>query len=394
MSIERLRILLKGYIARELSSSEEKEFFSLIHTGLYVAELKELLQEEWPDEKTIFAADEERSERMLNYILREKSATLNPSHNNRFVIRRFSIAAAVLCFILASIFYLYRNRLSEPGLAVVPVNKVSQTADVAPGRNGALLRLANGSTIVLDSAANGIVSKEGNIVARKGGTEINYVQQGSVSAQNIFNTIETPRGRQFQLTLEDGTKVWLNAQSSIRFPVVFTGNNRSVEITGEVYFEVAENKAKPFIVHHRDMQIEVLGTHFNVNAYSDAPSVNTTLIEGRVKIKDGRDSGFLKPGQQARLSGSGHLSITERADIEEIMAWKNGRIAFSNAGLEEIMRQVSKWYDVDIVYAGPVPDRTFTADISRNTYLAEFLKVLELSNVRFNIEGRKLVVKP
>ncbi len=391
MTSERLHYLLDLYLSRQASSAEEQELYAVIHSGEQEEEIKHYIGDQWEELSRTARLGDEQAERMLQFILQQRPAAPVIPWYRTTMFRRLSVAAAVTSLLFVSVFYFFQSKNNTASVA--GKGKVKQT-DIAPGQNGAILRLADGSSIVLDSAHDGILSQQGNTVAMKDGAQLSYVKDGSGKIATGYNTIETPRGRQFQLTLEDGTKVWLNASSSIRFPIVFNGAERPVEITGEVYFEVARNKEKPFIVRSGDMQVQVLGTHFNVNAYKDESTINTTLIEGSVRISKGKTAGMLKPGQQAQVSGAGSLRIKEHADIEEVLSWKNGRIAFTNAGLESIMRQVSKWYDVDVEYAGPVPNRTFTADISRNTNLSEFLRVLELSNIHFRIEGRKLIVLP
>ncbi|MFT3845941.1 MAG: FecR domain-containing protein [Lacibacter sp.] len=391
MTSERLQYLLDLYLSRLASSAEEQELYAVIHTGEYEKEIKNQLGNQWEELSRTARLGDEQAERMLQFILQQRPAVPVIPWYRTAMFRRLSAAAAVASLLFLSVFYFFQPKNNTASVA--GKGKVKQT-DIAPGQNGAILRLADGSSIVLDSAHDGILSQQGNAVAMKDGAQLSYVKDGSGKIATGYNTIETPRGRQFQITLEDGTKVWLNASSSIRFPIVFNGAERPVEITGEVYFEVARNKEKPFVVRSGDMQVQVLGTHFNVNAYKDESTINTTLIEGSVRISKGKTAGMLKPGQQAQVSGAGSLRIKEHADIEEVLSWKNGRIAFTNADLESIMRQVSKWYDVDVEYAGPVPNRTFTADISRNTNLSEFLRVLEISNIHFRIEGRKLIVLP
>jgi len=394
MTTERLHYLLDLYLSLQLTAAEEQEFYSAINAGGYDEELKIFLGEKWNELKADARMNEEQSERILQYILERRPAITLPFWKQKHVLRRFSVAASIASLLFISIFYFVSNN-RKAGNSTTDKSLTSHTKnDIAPGQTGAILRLADGTSLVLDSMKDGVLSQQGNALAVKQGGELSYMHDGNTANQQGFNSVETPRGRQFQLRLGDGTQVWLNAASSIRFPLTFTGQERRVEITGEVYFEVAKNKAKPFIVKTGDMQVEVLGTHFNVNAYGDEAAIKTTLIEGSVRISNGKSAGILKPGQQAQASGTGKLQIRDHADIEEILSWKNGRIAFTNAGLESIMRQVSKWYDVDVEYAGSVADRTFTADISRNTNLSEFLKVLELSNIHFRIDGRKLIVLP
>jgi len=194
--------------------------------------------------------------------------------------------------------------------------------------------------------------------------------------------------------LPDGTKVWLNAASSITFPTYFDGETRKVSVTGEAYFEVAKNAAQPFVVQVNQMHITVLGTHFNINAYSDEPDARTTLLEGAVRITAGRYMAVLAPGQQARVAKEKALTIVDDVNVEDVVAWKNGYTVFENADIATIMRQVARWYDVEVVFEGEMPVRHFVGGISRNSSLQELLRLLEFENVKLRIEGRKIIVKP
>jgi len=317
---------------------------------------------------------------------------------------RFVAAAAVVLFISTATFFLIRNSQKES----TPINQTAKHLknDVAPGGNKAVLTLADGSTIVLDSAHNGALAQQGNTKVLKlnnGQLAYNLAGHKQSAATVLYNTISTPKGGQYQVVLPDGSKVWLNASSSLRFPTAFIGNERSVEITGEAYFEVAtlkisekESKKMPFIVKVNGAEVEVLGTHFNVMAYGDEGKIKTTLLEGSVNVKRGKANGLLKPGQEAELSfiQSNDKLLIRSADLEETVAWKNGRFLFNNAEIRTIMRQIMRWYDVDVIYEGNVPERFFTANISRNTNLSELLKVFELSKIHFKIDGRKLIVMP
>lgn len=392
MNNQRLQHLLDLYLSQQLSISEEQELFQLIDKSVYDEEIKEYLGSKWNELSRSASMNNEQSDRILNSILSHQQSETIPIRSSSFTIRRLAVAAAVVSLIFLSVFYIGRKTsVSNP----VQSNEktVAALKDLPPGQNGAILKLADGSALVLDSMQDGVIAANGNTLALKQGAQLNYADRKNNHAGEL-NTVETPRGRQFKLTLEDGTQVWLNASSSIRFPVAFTGTERKVEITGEVYFEVAKNKAKPFIVQTGSTKIEVLGTHFNINAYDDEVAVKTTLVEGSVRISKGNNNGILKPGQQAQASGTNTLQIRNNADIDEVLSWKNGRFVFTDADLETIMRQVSKWYDVEVQYSGNIPQRTFTADISRNTNLSEFLKVLELNKIHFLLQGRKLIVSP
>jgi ferric-dicitrate binding protein FerR (iron transport regulator) len=218
---------------------------------------------------------------------------------------------------------------------------------------------------------------------------------GSEKAKQIvYNTISTPKGGQYQLELPDGSLVWLNASSSIYFPTSFIEKERRVEITGEAYFEVAKSADKPFIVSVNNSEVQVLGTHFNINAYSDEEEVRTTLLEGSVKFVDGSNTSLLQPGQQSQLTKDRIVKVASNVDVNEVVSWKNGLFSFENAGIETIMRQLSRWYDVEIDYKGKTDD-IFVAEMSRNIKLSDVLKALELTGrVKFEIDGKKIVVMP
>jgi ferric-dicitrate binding protein FerR (iron transport regulator) len=222
------------------------------------------------------------------------------------------------------------------------------------------------------------------------------VKDGDQPALPEYNTLVTPRGRQQELQLADGSRVWLNAQSSIRFPSTFPGSTREVTITGEAYFEVAKNPQKPFIVHVNNSSIEVLGTHFNVMAYNNEPAMATTLLEGAIAFHSNNQNLTLRPGQQSRLLSNGKLVLIPDADTDLAVAWKNGLQAFDQADLKTIMRQVGRWYDVDIEFVGDLAPRTFSGGIPRSANLSQLLQLFKATNIHFKIdaENKKLTVIP
>lgn len=303
-----------------------------------------------------------------------------------------SAAAAVLILIsLGIMFYPNKDKQKE-----VRVNLDKFEQDVGPGGNKAFLTLANGTKLSLTDATDGELAKQAGItiVKTEAGQLVYNVSNTSKegNASPLFNTIETPRGGQYQINLPDGSRIWLNAASSLLYPVVFTGNERKVELTGEAYFEIAENKARPFRVISNKQVVEVLGTHFNINSYPEEGSVKTTLLEGSVKIHSGNNTTLLKPGQQAQVDHSIH--VTE-ADIQESIAWKNGKTQFSNADIKTIMRMLSRWYDVEVEYQGEMIGTGFGGSVSRSKNISEILKLLELTgDVHFKIEGRRVIVMP
>ncbi|MEO6733937.1 MAG: FecR domain-containing protein [Ferruginibacter sp.] len=375
------------------------------HTGTATIEEISRLNEwyhSFNDSEAILNAGEDDTEQQLaNRIKVRVIDTIRKSEKSAINYSRWQIpaAAAAAILIILSIGGYFRFSPAPVKSAIVitkPVEKKINT-DIAPGGNKAVLTLADGSAIVLDSAANGTISSQGKIKVQKlDNGLLAYSIDGRQVAENdeaFFNTIYTPRGGQYQVTLADGTRVWLNAASSIRFPVMFTGTERRVEITGEAYFEVAKNRSMPFIVNASSSEIEVLGTHFNVNAYDDESLTKTTLLEGSVKVKKDSYSKLLVPGQQVQMNKRGELKVLNGADLEEVVAWKDGLFIMKRADIGSVMRQIARWYDVEIVYQGAIPAGRISGDMPRNMNLSKMLKVMELIGVHFIIEGNKVIVK-
>lgn len=306
------------------------------------------------------------------------------------------LAAAMVFIILGLGLYFYPD-FREAGKTIYPSQYASK---ILPGGNKAILTLSDGSEISLTDAENGALTKQSGIkIIKTADGQLVYDASASGSSSEASNTITTPRGGQYQVNLPDGTKVWLNAASSLKFPLTFTDQkNRIVELSGEAYFEVAKNKHQPFKVitavrpdqEGREQIIEVLGTHFNVNAYPDEESIVTTLLEGRIRLNNKL---ILKPNQQS-IFAYDHFHVVP-ADTEEAVAWKNGYFMFANEDLRSIMRKISRWYNLEIIYQGKTTDNTFIGTVSRFREVSEVLNILELTRtVHFKIEGRKITVMP
>jgi ferric-dicitrate binding protein FerR (iron transport regulator) len=277
-------------------------------------------------------------------------------------------------------------------------------ADFLPGGNKAILILSNGTKIFLDDKRLGKIARQQNILIDNTiSGEVIYAVDNAINGNyrpvpvNLlsFNTIETPRGGQYEVVLPDGTKVWLNAASSLKYPVTFGGKSRGVDLTGEAYFEVAKNAAKPFFVKTRSQTVEVLGTHFNINSYADEKDIKTTLFEGRVKVTGNSNLRTVKlvPGQQA-VNRTGKLTVIRNADTDEALAWKNGKFLFHDTGLKTIMRQISRWYDVDVEYQGHMAAMHYSGRIARNVPISQIFGILKTSGINFTINGRKIIVTP
>jgi transmembrane sensor len=305
------------------------------------------------------------------------------------------VAAAAVLIALAGGGFLWVWK-GKPGGQSVAVTSVLPR-DILPGKNGAVLTLAGGQQIVLDSSARGAIGIQGCATITNTNGLLAYSTLQEKPAAILYNTLTTPRGNQYQLVLPDGTKVWLNAASSITYPTVFAGNERSVSITGEAYFEVAKASNRPFRVKiNETTEVEVLGTHFNVNAYADEPSINTTLLEGSIKVKVGSKMRILVPGQQARVNSTGAtVKLVKDADVEEVVAWKNGLFSFKDANLETVMRQLSRWYNIDVRYEGDIPARAFNGKIGKTLTLNQLLKGLAKTRIKYRIEdGNKITIIP
>jgi transmembrane sensor len=306
------------------------------------------------------------------------------------------LGSAAASLVLVSLIVLFYTKYHYGDRNMV-IKVKQQNHDIAPGSNKAVLTLANGSLIVLDSAENGELARQAGIkVYKTKNGELVY--QGTPDGQNIGvpdanNTISTPKGGQYKVSLPDGTKVWLNAASSLSYPAVFTGKERRVELSGEAYFEVAHNKSMPFKVKTANQVVEVLGTHFNINAYNDESLTNTTLIEGSVKVTSGINKKvIIKPGQQSTLKGN-TLNI-RMVDTDEFIAWRNGYFQFSEEDLSSIMRKISRWYNVEVEYKDEkLQNNHYSGTVSRYENVSQIIKVLELSNAaHFKIEGNKIIV--
>jgi ferric-dicitrate binding protein FerR (iron transport regulator) len=345
---------------------------------------------------------------------------------------RIAMAAAIVVMTGIPVYY-YIIRTPAPK-ELVQTNKqpAPPAHDALPGGNKATLTLADGTVIDLDNAKNGKIAAEGGtVVSKKQDGQLEYSKSNSpltIDHSPSYNTLSTPKGGQYFLELPDGSKVWLNAASSIRYPTAFSGKERRVELTGEAYFEIKKNQDIPFRVHFsspstdgggREGLIEVLGTQFNVNAYHDESIIKTTLLEGKVKMVSGecpsdpviragsmvnkqqvdnKRMAILQPGQQAQLLnttiGNGRIRVIDDVDTEEAIAWKNGLFYFDNVDIQAIMRQLARWYKVQVVFKGKIPARRFAGQVSRNSNLSQVLKILELSKIHFTVEGDVVTVLP
>jgi transmembrane sensor len=308
----------------------------------------------------------------------------SPGKSKRLWPRIAAAASILLLLSFGAYFVIYKHQ--------VPSQKIAQK-DIAPGSNSATLTLGNGKTIVLNGKQNGQLAVQGNMLVNKtAGGLLKYKAIAGAGNEVMVNTVTTKRKEQYSVVLSDGTTVWLNAASSIKYPTVFTGKNREVEITGEAYFEVVHDKAKPFRVVSNGQTVEVLGTHFNINSYDDEQTVKTTLLAGSVRIIANSNLKILKPGQQSTVQGN-TINLSD-VDVDEVVAWKEGYFEFADTDIQSVMRQISRWYDVDIQFEGLVTRETFTGRISRFRNISQVLKIVEASkSVNITIQGRRIMIK-
>ncbi|GEP97137.1 FecR family protein [Chitinophaga cymbidii] len=386
MKTTRRQYLLDLYKKGGCTLAEKRELWEIIRSSGSEEWLLQEIETELKAASAPFSVilSETETAGVLRQVLSE-----NKVADRRYVVlRRVLSAAAVVLVVAAAGYFLLREPVKQPAAGTV----VEVTADIAPGTSKAVLTLADGTTIMLDSTGNQILAQGGTAIRQHGGA-LQY--DASAGGETIgYNILSTPRGGQFHILLPDGTGVWLNTLSSLRYPTAFTGKERRVAVTGEAYFEVAKDAARPFIVQVDDQsELIVLGTSFNVNAYKDEEATKTTLLEGSIKIVKGGRHAILSPGQQAQLGKSGAIQVRE-TNTARAVAWKHGVFNFENASLPEVMRQLARWYDIEVAFATDAPRIEFVGEISRSTSLKGVLKGLEKTGVRFRLEGRKLTVMP
>lgn len=384
-----IRMLLLKHLRGTLTPEESSTLQEWTATSPENQQLFDSLTKEdtlMQEMKDYFSFRKEAASRRKEVLVMDRQ----PAHHTWY---KYAAAAVLLIAVSLIAFFLFRvNRApsltqTEKGDAIV--NKAIQ-----PGKNGAILTLGSGQQIILDSVANGQLAGEGNATVSRNEGVISYKARNGQAEKVVFHTMSTPKGRQYKLLLSDGTAIWLNAASSVTYPTLFTGPTREISITGEVYLEVATDKQKPFIVDVPGMgKIQVLGTRFAINAYPDEMNVKTTLLEGSVRLLINDNKTYLlQPGQQARMGDDKQVSI-RTGNLEEATAFVHGFFYFDKANIKAVMRQLEKWYDIQVSFAEPVSNRTFDGEIERNLTLPVVLNMLEKNGVRFTLEGNRVLVQ-
>jgi transmembrane sensor len=424
MPTQRIAYLLKQYLDKLITEEELAELTLLLEDDTAGESVRQALEDLIASAGVPASYEEEAWEPLFQKIVKRSEAVEMRPRRRVLPLTRIGWAAAAAVLILVAGGRWFGRKERKDSQQVV-----SLAHDAAPGGDKALLTLGDGSTVRLDEVRAGLVGRQGNeqLIKSKNaellyqadnrdgastaagtGDRVSTVA-GSDRTETIrYNVLATPRGGQYKLVLPDGTKVWLNAATSLRYPTAFTGKEREVELKGEAYFEVAADAARPFRVRvstggdkdpqarpvagWEPMVVEVLGTHFNIMSYADEPVAKTTLLEGSVRVRKGGKGMLIRPGEQTRLNGDGSLVVV-KADVEEAVAWKNGLFKFEEADIDQVMRQLSRWYDLEVVYTNGLPKDRFRGEMYRDVNVSVILRILEASGIHFTVEGKKLLVK-
>lgn len=385
---DRINYLLDQYVADAATEQETRELFMLLKDLPDDSALKAKASQIW----TAYTRKETRVQPDWETMYRQVISTPVTGHRNNTRRLWIRIAAAASVVIIMGVAAWFMTGRKPAGTSTTQPEIAVKTDISAPDKARAVITLSNGQQIFLDSAGNGTLATQGKVQLAKH-ADGQLVYTGS-SNEILYNTLNNPRGSKVvNLTLGDGTKVWLNSESSVRYPVAFNGDTREVDITGEAYFEVAKDASKKFLVRAGESFTEVLGTHFNINSYSDEQQIKITLLEGSVKVSKNAKEMLLTPGQQAQVANN--ISLAGNVNLEQVMAWKNGLFSFDNADLSTVMRQISRWYNVEISYAGAVPQGRFKGEIPMELTLSQLLQGLSSTRINFKVEeGNKITILP
>jgi transmembrane sensor len=387
---ERIYYLLEAYISKQATIAEESELMDWVLESGEDSELENYVLGIWNQYKTTVDFSHVNWDKIYSRVMQTPIVSMEPKVRK---MRWSRLTAAVVIMVsLAVGTYLALTPRSQQAIATI---QPKQNSLATPSYNKAILTLGDGTKIELDSTGKGTLAVQGSVqIIKKSTGEIIYA--GTAVGKPSYNTLSVPIGsKPISLLLSDGSNVWINVGSSLTYPTAFTSKERKVQITGEAYFEVAKNTIMPFKVEVGKMEVKVLGTHFNITAYDDEPTIKTTLLEGSVRVTNENEDALLKPGQEAILDHQKQNFKIVEANIKEVIAWKNGLFEFNNAGIESIMRQISRWYGIEVDYQGGVVDKSFSGVMSRNTNLSQVLNMLQLTKeVHFKMKGAKVIVSP
>jgi ferric-dicitrate binding protein FerR (iron transport regulator) len=396
--IERIAALIKAYTNGTLSEEEALELKvwcaqsdtnqALFDQLLDPESIKEYIKTH-PDMGTLKTTGWDR----LDSILSTEDPEWQRIPVRRMGWKRYLVAASLVGVAVVGTWMYFGSKHPIEPVASIPVASHLKN-DVAPGGNKAVLTLSDGSSVVLDKAEKGAIAKQGAAQVMKLGDGKLAYKLTQKPTELAYNTLTTPAAGQFEVMLPDGSKVWLNNASSLRYPVAFTGKDREVELKGEAYFQIAPNSRQPFKVKVDDMLVDVLGTSFNISAYADESMIKTTLVTGAVRVSKGDEGTLLKPNEQVQLDDAGRLSVLKDVDVDAEVAWKSGLFHFERADIKTVMRVLARWYDLDVRYEGPLTTQVFGGYIERKLNLSEVLKILQENQVHFDLDGRKLTVRP
>jgi transmembrane sensor len=403
MTQNKLDELLSLFAEGKISRDEFEQLFDYLRSENDDEHFHYSMDQELRKMKACSTMSKQEKDNIFENILSNEDVYQNTDSGRSGILNirawyQIGVAASLLA-ILSIGLYLYSNRTVDTQLALSDSEILKEKVIIKPGGDKAVLTLSDGSKIILEDAKKGLLANQAGVSIQKtadGELLYSFSKNDIIITENIpseviYNKIETPFGGKYQINLPDGSKVWLNSASTLRFPAFFSGDTREVELNGEAFFDIAKNPEKPFKVITKDQVVEVLGTQFNINSYSDEESFKTTLIEGSVKIIYKDRVVLLSPGQQFQPNLKSSKVV--EADTEEVTAWKDGYFLFKDEDIQSIMRKVSRWYNVEVTYSGDIPDVGFGGNISRSKDIDEVLNVLQLTNaVHFKVEGRRITV--
>jgi ferric-dicitrate binding protein FerR (iron transport regulator) len=381
--------LLNKYLLETITGEETRQFFALLDDPDCRAFVMECIGEDL--EEGVF--EDREDPQLASRIKRRLAVRMESDRRSRTVrlpgYRRFVAAAAAILVISIGMGIWWKSQRPETSLA--GRQQVAKKQDIPPGKAGAILTLADGTKIDLDSTGNGSVLQQGKMKITKLNGMLSYHGVANDQTEMMYNTITVPPAHQVELALSDGSRVWLNASSTLRFPSSFTGGERVVELTGEGYFEVAHKAGQPFAVKVAGMQVQDIGTQFDIMAYTDEPAIRTTVVEGSARVVNGGRSVVLRPNDQADVTKD-NIAVRQNADVEEAVAWKNGVFLFKGTDLAYMLRQLGRWYNIAIVFPNEMPKGHIEADIPRTMNLSKTLEVLHQLGISCKLEGDKLII--